>query len=181
MDPLEDIDPALYETLRTMAAGYMAGQRHPHTLQPTALVHEAYVKLNGCLNGDSTQRSKGRGPWNDDVHFLACTARAMRQILVDHARRRQALKRAGNRRRWTIADSDACTGGNEIELVPLDDALTRLGEIDPRKCRVVELRFFAGMTVAETARVLGASASTIESEWRFARAWLRDRLSGSEV
>ena len=159
--------PQVYEQLRDLAAGYLRGQGPCHTLQPTALVHEAYLKL----------LKQSAATWGDPTHFMSVAARAMRQILVDHARAKGTLKRGGDGQRWSILPGDASTHDDEIDLLSLDTALSRLGALDERKARVVELRFFAGLTVTETAHVLGVSPATVEGDWRFARAWLRDQLS----
>jgi RNA polymerase sigma factor (TIGR02999 family) len=136
-------------------------------LQPTALVHEAYVKLVGHTPPE----------WNNRTHFLAVAARAMRQILADHARRKRADKRGGGNVRVTLDASITPPAERDKDLIALDDALTRLLEVDVRKHRVVELRFFGGLTMDEIADVVGISKTTIESDWRTARAWLKAKLS----
>jgi RNA polymerase sigma-70 factor (ECF subfamily) len=157
----------VYEELRGLAASYMAGQGPGHTLQPTALVHEAFIKL---VDRTSPHYS-GRG------HFFAVAATAMRQILVDHARAENAQKRGGGRTRVSLEEGLAPSGGGSvIDVVALDEALKTLGELDERQAKIVEMRFFAGLTVDEVAAVLGVSRSTVEEEWRMARAWLSRRL-----
>lgn len=159
--------PMVYDELRAVAGRYFRRQGSDHTLQPTALVHEAFLRLV-----DQTQAR-----WKDRAHFFAVAAKAMRQILVSHARARGAEKRGGGRAK--IAFTDALTPANAAEFDPLalDEALTRLADLDERKARVVELRFFSGLTNEEVAEVLGVSLTTIESDWRMARAWLSRMLS----
>jgi RNA polymerase sigma-70 factor (ECF subfamily) len=157
----------VYAELRALAAAYARGQRPGHTLQPTALVHEAFVKLVEAPAGG----------WNDRAHFFAVAATAMRQVLADHARSRQARKRGGDWQRITLDGGELGQERDELDLVALDEALEELGRSDPRKLRVVELRFFGGLTAEEVARVLGVSLSTVESDWRTARAWLQIRLA----
>ena len=156
----------VHEELRALAGGFARGQRAGHTLQPTALVNEAFLKL---VHG-------GSPAWNDRAHFLAVAATAMRQILTDHARARAAQKRGGEWEKVSLSDLEMHASAGEIDLLALDDALEKLAAFDPRKHRVVELRFFGGLTVEEVARVLGLSTTTVESEWRAARAWLAARL-----
>ena len=142
-------------------------ERANHTLQATALVHEAYLKL---------QRSERPGNWQGKTHFQAVAASVMRQILVDHARARATQKRGGEWQRISLASKEL---GYEksIDLVALDEAMNKLQELDSRKCEVVELRFFGGLTNREAAEQLGVSSKTTEADWYFARAWLRDQLS----
>jgi len=155
-----------YEELRGLAGAYARGQRAGHTLQPTALVNEAFLKL---VHGEPPA-------WNDRAHFIAVAATAMRQVLTDHARARQAAKRGGEWEKVSLSGLRIEDGGDEIDLIALDDALEKLRAFDERKHRVVELRFFGGLTVEEVARVLELSTTTVESEWRAARAWLAVRL-----
>ncbi|USN98697.1 MAG: sigma-70 family RNA polymerase sigma factor [Phycisphaeraceae bacterium] len=157
-----------YGALRRLAAAYLQRERSDHTLQPTALVHEAYIKLAGS------------GDWKSETHFQAVAANAMRQILVDHARARNAQKRGGGWLRVTLTGEAAATPGADVDLLALDEALQALAELDERKARVVELRFFGGLTCAEAALEVGVSPKTAEADWYFARAWLRDRLSGAD-
>lgn len=159
--------PLVYEELRALAAARLRNEAAGHTLQPTALVHEVYLKL-----ADQSQAH-----WRDRKHFFAVAAEAIRRILVDHARRRKAAKRAAPGERVTIhADLDASIG-SEIDLVALDEALERLAKLNPRQARVVEMRFFGGMEVGEAAEVLGVSENTVKGDWRMARAWLAGQLS----
>jgi RNA polymerase sigma factor (TIGR02999 family) len=156
--------PAVYAELRALAASYFRG-RGAHTLQPTALVHEAFLRLE-----------KHAGPIADRAHFFAIAATAMRQILTDHARRRKALKRGGAaRERVTLSNLAALE--SPVDLVVLDDLLARLAALDGRQARLVELRFFAGLTEEEAAEILGVSLRTVQKEWRKARAWLYAELS----
>lgn len=156
----------VYAELRALAGSYAKGQRLGHTLQPTALVHEAFVKL---VEGSGQE-------WSDRAHFFAVAATAMRQILTDHARAQRAQKRGGEWQKVTLDEGAFAGGQRDLDLVALDDVLHELAEYDARKHRVVELRFFGGLTAEETARVLGVSLTTVESDWRAARAWLQLRL-----
>jgi RNA polymerase sigma factor (TIGR02999 family) len=160
--------PELYGELRRIAGRAMRGQPAGHTLQPTALVHEAYLRLAGARQLAVGDRPK----------LLALAARVMRQILVDHARARRTDKRGGGEIHVTLDPAIAAPGGNAYELVSLDEALTRLEAIDGRQVRIVELRFVAGLSVQEVAEVLGLSAATIKQESAMARAWLYAELSG---
>lgn len=164
--PGPELSTGAYEALRGLAAAYLRRERGDHTLQPTALVHEAYAKLAG-----------GASPFKSETHFQAVAANAMRQILVDHARARAAQKRGGDMLRITLSSDQAATAGPDVELLALHEALEELAGLDPRKARVVELRFFGGLSCAEAAEEVGISPKTAESDWYFARAWLRDRLS----
>lgn len=154
-----------YEALRGLAAAYLRRERGDHTLQPTALVHEAYVKL------------AAGGGFKSETHFQAVAATAMRQILVDHARARATQKRGGDWLRVTLSGAEDAKPGADVDMLALDEALHELADLDQRKARVVELRFFGGMTCAEAAEEVGVSPKTAEADWYFARAWLRDRLS----
>lgn len=159
--------PVVYEELRELAGAYLRRERAAHTLQPTALANEAYLRLV-----DETKIE-----WRDRAQLLAIAARAMRQILIDHARRRGALKRGGGRERVTLSDAPGIAGDAPLDLLELDAALEALEALDARKSRVVELRFFAGLTLKEVAEALGVSLTTAEDDWYFARAWLRGRLA----
>ena len=156
-----------YEALRGLAAAYLHRERRDHTLQPTALVHEAYVKL---------AQSKNAGGWKSRTHFQAVAASAMRQILVDHARRRATDKRGGDWQKITLSAAAVSTDAADVDVMALDEAMRELAELDERKARVVELRFFGGLSVDEVASVLGVSRRTVESDWYFARAWLQSQL-----
>ena len=168
-DAARELLPLLYDELRSLAARQFRGQPANHTLQPTVLVHEAFMRLVGRPGKD----------WNDRKHFFAVAATAMRQILVNHARAKNADKRGGGNAH-TVLLNDEIVGGNsgqDIDVLDLNEAMQKLATIDPRKHRVVELRFFAGLTVPEVAEVLELSVTSIESEWRAARAWLSVELS----
>jgi len=165
----EDLLPLLYEELRGLAGG-LFGKHHPgQTLQPTALVHEAFLKLTRGENID----------WESRAHFFAVAALAMRQILADHADRKRAVKRGGGMPRVTLSGlvTPARTV-SEIDLIDLDDALTKLAALSPRQARIVEMRFLAGVEEREIARALGLSERTVRRQWRMARAFLKGELSG---
>jgi RNA polymerase sigma factor (TIGR02999 family) len=156
----------LYDELRALARREMAGERDDHTLQPTALVHEAYLRLVGAEGATFESRA----------HFCGAAAQAIRRVLVDHARRRARQKRGGCARRVDLEELRLVAGEDGDELVALDEALARLAALDPPKARLVELRFFAGLTIDESARLLGVSTSTAVRDWRMARAWLQCEL-----
>jgi RNA polymerase sigma-70 factor, ECF subfamily len=162
--------PLIYEELRAIASREMRRERGDHTLQPTALVHEAFLRLV-----DKPDLS-----WESRVHFLNIAAQAMRRILVEHARRRRAEKRGGGAERITLDEEFVAEGQGPPDLGDLDEALERLTAIDPRKGRVVELRFFAGLSVEETARLLAISEATVKREWQFAKAWIQRELARDE-
>lgn len=164
--PAPDPSRDAYEALRGLAAAYLSRERGDHTLQPTALVHEAYIKLAG-----------GASDFKSQTHFQAVAANAMRQILVDHARARATHKRGGGWLRVTLSEEAAARPGPEVDLLALHEALLELARFDERKARVVELRFVGGLSCAEAAEEVGVSPKTAEADWYFARAWLRDRLS----
>ncbi|MDJ0973948.1 MAG: ECF-type sigma factor [Planctomycetota bacterium] len=160
------LDPVIYDEVRRLAHGLMRKERSSHTLQATALVHEAYARLI-----DSEQALP-----EDRAHFLALVARAMRRILVDHARGRQAAKRGGDWQRVMLADLPEDGGARALDLVALDQALAELADYDETKALIVELRFFAGMSVKDVAVVLGCGETFVRTEWYVARAWLKSRL-----
>lgn len=161
----------LYEEFRRLAARYLNRERSDITLQPTALVHEAFLRLVNQQNVD----------WQGRTHFFAIGAQAMRRILVDHARRKQSEKHGGGRHRIELDDQMTISKKRDEDLLAIDDALEVLSKIDPRQAKIVELRFFGGLTVAEVAEVLGVSKRTVENEWTMVRAWLRRELSGDTV
>ncbi len=161
-----EVASSVYRELRAIAASYFRNESASHTLQPTALVHEAYVKLFKGINPG------GASPWSSREHFLAVAATAMRQILVDHARAKSADKRGGGAQRFTIDEADGATVGPAIDVLELHEAIERLAAVDPQAAKVVIMRFFAGLTIAEVAHALGVSDFTVEQEWRTARAWL---------
>jgi RNA polymerase sigma factor (TIGR02999 family) len=156
----------VYDELRRLAGRYMRNERNNHTLQPTALVHEAFLKLFEYKDVD----------WQGRGHFFAVASQTMRRILVDHARRVHAGKRGGEREHVSLDSAFLYAQDRGAELIALDEALDRLAELDPRQCRIVELRFFGGLGVEETAEVLGVSERTIKREWSVARAWLYGEL-----
>jgi len=157
---------AAYPQLRAVAGRELANERRNHTLQPTALVNEAFLRLEGAAHLD----------WRDRTHFVRIIARLMRSILVDHGRRRKAAKRDGGVQ-VTLSEIAAPTPDPAVDVVNLDAVLTRLEEIDPDKARVVELRYFGGLTVEETGEALGISSATVKRHWQAARVWLHDALS----
>lgn len=163
-----DLAARLYADLHELARREMANERRNHTLQPTALVHEVYLRLVG---GDGVAIA-------DRETFFAAAATTIRRVLVDHARRRGRDKRGGGLSRVPLDGLDVAEPLADEDLLSLDDALARLAEFDPSKARLVELRFFAGLSTAELARALGASESTVQRDWRVARAWLRAHLGG---
>jgi RNA polymerase sigma factor (TIGR02999 family) len=161
----DSLFPLVYDELRRLASQAFRG-RQGQTLQPTALVHEAYLHLAG-----------GEGAaWESRAHFFAVASMAIRQILIQHARRRVALKRGGDRERLTLADVATPSRDAEVDLLALDEALDLLAARDERQARIVQLRFFGGLSVDEVAEVVGVSKTTVEGEWRMARAWLRRQL-----
>jgi RNA polymerase sigma factor (TIGR02999 family) len=163
-----DLLPLVYAELRQLAAARLTGEKPGQTLQPTALVHEAYLRLVG------DQQFGGRG------HFFAAAAEAMRHILVDAARRKGRVKRGGGQKRVELGEQDAATDPRADELLDLDEALTALAAEDPEAARVVELHFFAGLPIEEVAGVLGVSRATAYRQWTFARAWLRSVMGGDD-
>jgi RNA polymerase sigma factor (TIGR02999 family) len=173
---LEVLMPAVYDELRRLAAGYMDREAPGHTLQPTALIHEAFFKLVTNAAGSTA----APGAFRSREHFIGVAAHAMRQVLVDHARRRKSDKRGGQWMRLTLdhasSDDTAATISND-ELLALHEAIQSLSEKHERLARVVELRYFGGLTIRETAEVLGVSHTTVEDDWSFAKAWLARELA----
>jgi RNA polymerase sigma factor (TIGR02999 family) len=164
---VDEVAPLVYNELRRLAAAYLRRERPGQTLQATALVHEAYLRLAGAGT-----------PWTDKRHFVGIAARSMRQILVERARARGAQKRWAGLDRVTMTDALAVAADAEGMLPALDDALTRLEQIDAEQARIVELRYFAGLSIEETADALGISPATLKRRWAMARAWLFRELSG---
>lgn len=158
--------PVVYDELRRLARRHLAGQRRGHSLQTVDLVNEAYLKL---------AHARGAG-WKDRAHFVAVASRAMRCILVDHARRRAYAKRGRNPIRVTLTDGEQGPDPGSAEVVAVHEALTRLAGLDPRKSRIVELRYFGGLRDEEIAEVTGVSTRTVKREWRWAKAWLHREL-----
>lgn len=166
-----DLLPLVYEELRKLARSFMGRENQAQTLQPTALVHEAYIRLLG--NQDLG--------WNSRGHFFGAAAMAMRRILVERARARGRLKRGGDHHRIELGDEPMTEEPTGTDLLALDEALNKLDHYDPRKCEVVMLRYFAGLSVDETAAALGLSNATVRNEWTFARAWLLRQMSGGDA
>jgi RNA polymerase sigma factor (TIGR02999 family) len=164
--------PLVYDELRKLAAVRLAAENPGHTLQPTALVHEAYLRLVGGAPGQ---------PWNGRGHFFAAAAEAMRRILVDNARRKKTEKHGGGHRRVDLAEIEAATVGPEWDLIDLDEALDRLATVHPRKAELVQLRYFAGLTNEQAALALGISTSTADNDWAYAKSWLRVAIAGRPV
>lgn len=163
----ERLFPLVYDELKQRARYYLSGERSDHTLQPTALVHEAYIRMAG----DSLMPAEDRG------HFFAIASKVMRRILVDHARRHNASKRGGATECVAFEESTIIAGSSSAEIVDLDDALQRLEEIDERKGRVVEMRFFGGLSEQEVANSLGITTKTVQRDWQFAKLWLFRELT----
>lgn len=157
-----------YEQLRAIAAAHFAREFPGHTLQPTAVVHEAYLRLAGQ-----------KGGWQDQAHFCAMASTMIRRVLVDHARSKSAEKRGGEAARVSLeAAMPAATTRTEVDVLALDDAMNRLEGLNARHARVVELRYFGGLTIEQTSRALGVSTTTVENDWALARAWLRREMEG---
>jgi RNA polymerase sigma-70 factor (ECF subfamily) len=165
---LDQLMPLVQQELRRLARSYMRGERRGHTLQTTALVNEAYLRL--------VDQKHVR--WQNRAHFLAIAAQLMRRILVDYARRRQYQKRGGDALQVSLAEAESLSDEHSPDLVALDEALVSLAEIDPRRSRVVELRFFGGLNIEETAEILKVSPTTVERDWITAKAWLYQRING---
>lgn len=168
-EALDALMPLVYEELRRLARHYLQRERPDHTLQSTALVHEAYVRL---LGQDPPE-------WKSRAHFFGVAARLMRQILVDHARGHHAAKRGGNSLKLTLNEGMG-SKGKDFDLIALDDALNNLAEISPQQSQIVELRFFSGLTIEDTSEVLGISPATVKRNWTTARAWLFREMNQSE-
>ena len=156
----------VYAELRRRAGGFLRRERPGHALQATALVHEAYLRLV----------DQDRVVWQNRAHFLAVAAQLMRRILVDHARAEQAGKRGGARQRVTLSEGHAVQEAKELDVLALEDALEELAALDPQQARVVEMRYFGGLSIEETAEALGISPATVKRDWALARAWLYRRL-----
>ena len=165
---LDQMLPVLYDELHRLAAGYLSREATGNTLQPTALVHEAYLRLVEQRQVD----------WRNRAQLLGLAAGMMRRILVNHARDRAAQKRGGGAQQVSLSLLESPSGQPDVDLIALEDALDRLAALDERKGRVVELKFFGGLTTEEIAEVLEVSGATVEREWAFARAWLYDAIEG---
>ena len=168
-DAAEKLLPLTYDELRRIARHMMAGERDGHTLQPTALIHEAYIRLTGPEGGQPD--------WDCRAHFFGAAAEAMRWILIDHARRKLAIKRGGDRVRATFDEAEFETAHPPEELIDVDGALKKLEAENPKAAEVVKLRYFAGMTVPEVAKALGISPRSVDRTWQGAKAWLFRELS----
>ena len=171
--PTHELLPAVYDELRELARQFLQRERPDHTLQATALVHEVYLRLAG-------ERREG---WSGRREFFAVAARTIRRLLINHENARRAVKRGGGRTKVALAvnEPDGCRGADAIDLLALDEALTQLAGLDERQGRIVELRFFAGLSNQEVADVLGVSERTVRAEWSLARAWLRAALHAEDV
>jgi RNA polymerase sigma factor (TIGR02999 family) len=163
---LDRLMPVVYKDLRRQAQRYLRRERQGHTLQSTALIHEAYLRL--------VDQRQVR--WQNRAHFFAIASRLMRRILVDHARKHGARKRGGSKIQVPLDEAVAASEERGVDLLALDEALTRLAALDERQTRVVELRYFGGLSVEETAEVLGVSAATVKNDWSIAKAWLRREI-----
>jgi RNA polymerase sigma-70 factor, ECF subfamily len=168
---VETLLPIVYQELRRLAAGYLRRERAGYTLQPTALVHEAYLRL--------LKDKPGR--WQNRAHFCAIAAHSMRQILIERARARDAKKRGGERQRVTLDEGLVAGGDRSIDLIALDQALERLAALDAEQARLVELRFFGGLTIEETAEAMNTSPATVKRHWTVACAWLARELEGKSI
>ena len=163
---LDKLTPLVYDELRRIAHRYVQRERNGHTLQTTALVNEAYLRLAG----------QEKTAWQNRAHFFAVTAQVMRHILIDHARRRRYLKHGGELQQVSLDQASLMSEERAAELVALDEALAELKQLDPRKSRVVELRYFGGLSLEEAANTLGVSVMTVRRDWRAAKAWLFRRM-----
>ena len=167
----EQLLPLVYEELRKLAAARLSQEKPGQTLQPTALVHEAYLRLVGV---------EDQQPWNNRGHFFGAAAEAMRRILVEQSRRKSRRKHGGGHDRVELADVAAETGASNLDLLALDEALATLEAEQPRKAQLVKLRYFAGLTLEQSAQALGVSLSTADNDWAYARSWLQVAMSVSE-
>jgi RNA polymerase sigma factor (TIGR02999 family) len=167
-EALDKLLPLVYNELHRQAAAYLRRERVGHTLQTTALIHEAYVRLVDQKNVH----------WQNRAHFFGIAAQLMRRILVDHARTKKRVKRGGSDIRVSLSEVTIKADARDLDIVALDEALERLARIDEQQSRIVELRFFSGLTVEETAEVLGISPATVKRDWSMAKAWLHREISG---
>jgi RNA polymerase sigma factor (TIGR02999 family) len=165
---LDELVPLIYKELRRLAGNYIRRERHGHTLQPTALINEVFLRL--------IDQSNMR--WQNRAHFFGIAAKLMRRILVDHARKDQAAKRGGGQYSLSLSRADRVAGQPSVDLLAVHLALQQLEGLDPQQSRIVELRFFGGLTIEETAEVLSLGHATVEREWKMARSWLRHELEG---
>jgi RNA polymerase sigma factor (TIGR02999 family) len=167
-EALDKLVPLVYDELRKQAARYLRRERVGHTLQTTALIHEAYIRLVDQKNVR----------WQNRAHFFGIAAQLMRRILVDHARSKGRAKRGGSNIRVSLSQAELKSAGQNLDIVAIDEALERLAKIDEQQSKIVELRFFSGLTVEETAAVLSISPATVKRDWSVARAWLHREISG---
>ena len=165
-EALDRLMPIVYRELRRLAQHYLRNERPDHTLQATALVHEAFLRLIDQTNVQ----------WQDRAHFIGISAHLMREILINHAVARKRLKRGGGQYKVSVEEAGAWLSEPEVDLIVLNDALNELAAIDPRQSQIVELRFFGGLSVEETAEALTLSTATVKREWRLAKAWLHSRI-----
>jgi RNA polymerase sigma factor (TIGR02999 family) len=163
---LDKLIPVVYTELRKLADKRLRRRRPDYTIQTTALVHEAYIHLIDCNNID----------WKNRAHFFGVAAQLMRNVLVDYARKQASSKRGGGMYRLTLDDSLKISDEQDVDLMALDEALLKLEDFDPQKNRIIEMRYFAGLTIEETAEALGISATTVKREWSFAKAWLHREI-----
>jgi RNA polymerase sigma factor (TIGR02999 family) len=169
--------PLVYEELRKLAAARLAHEKPGQTLQPTALVHEAYLRLVGPVGGS---RESGVGSWNDRAHFFRAAAEAMRRILVDNARRKRSAKHGGELARVELADVAASAELDFDDVIAVSEALARFEQCDPAKAELVKLRFFAGLTIEEAAALQGISRATAERHWAYAKTWIYREMTGKK-
>lgn len=167
-EALDELIPIVYAELRKLARHQLRGERPDHSLQPTALTHEAFLRLFGTQHVE----------WQNRAHFFAVASQLMRRVLVEHARQRRTLKRGAAPTRVALEDADAPVEPVDVDIVALNEALSELEQVDPRQSRVVELRYFGGLSMEETAEVLGISPATVKRDWRVAKLWLRRALAG---
>ena len=165
---LDELMPLVHDELRRLAGNYLNRERPGHTLQPTALVHEAYLLMVG----------QNRARWQNRAQFVGVAAQMMRRVLIDHARRQQAEKRGGQNLTVALSEADRFGAPPEVDLIRIHEALDRLALVYPGQARLVELKFFGGLTIEEMGEVLGVSHTTVENDWKMARAWLRRELGG---
>lgn len=165
-DALDSLIPIVYTELRKLARRQLKGERSEHSLQPTALTHEAFLRLFGTQHVD----------WQNRAHFFAVASQLMRRVLVEHARKRRAVKRGGEPERVVLDDNNTPADGYDVDVVALNEALNQLEALDSRQSRIVELRYFGGLSVEETAEVLELSPATVKRDWRVAKLWLRRAL-----
>jgi RNA polymerase sigma factor (sigma-70 family) len=185
----EQLLPLVYDELRKLAAAKLSHEKPGQTLQATALVHEAYLRLVGSTgptgpddeDGKHGENDQSLGPhWNSRGHFFAAAAEAMRRILIGQARRKASLKSGGQRQRLDLSDVESEIQGPQLDLIALDDALEELAARDSRAATLVKLRFFAGLTMPQAAQALGVSLATVENDWAYAKCWLRLQISDSD-